>query len=126
MRSTTTSQRTYAAGWTRRHRDKTRALDRSTQAKLAAARRIAEVLARQYGVDRVYLLGSLARGTTVHESSDVDIAVEGLAPDRYFEALAELWDLLPPGAELDMVPLEYASAEMLAVVKSEGVMLHGS
>jgi predicted nucleotidyltransferase len=126
MTTAKAAHQTYAASWTRKRRADARALHLSTQEKLAAARRMGSILAGRYGVSRVYLFGSLARGEMVHESSDVDLAVEGLSPDRYFEALVELWDLLPRGAELDLVPVEYASPEMLAIVRSQGVVLHGA
>ena len=43
---------------------------------------------------RVYFFGSLARGHRLHKGSDIDLAVEGLAPGRvYWRALSQLWEL---------------------------------
>jgi predicted nucleotidyltransferase len=94
---------------------------------LAQARRVAEECARHlygaYGVRRVYLIGSVVRGISFHERSDLDLAVEGLAVDRYFRALADLWKLLPSGMELDLIPLEDAHPELRELVLQEGMLL---
>ncbi len=43
---------------------------------------------------RVYLFDSLAREYRLHGGSDIDLAVEGLAPGRvYWRALSHLWEL---------------------------------
>jgi predicted nucleotidyltransferase len=80
-------------------------------------------LVRDYDAERVYLFGSLLSDDRVHDRSDIDLAVEGLDGGLYFRALAELWKLLPEGAELDLVPLEQAWPSMLERVKSEGIVL---
>ena len=40
------------------------------------------------GAKEVYLLGSTATGET-REASDVDLAVSGLPPERYFQAIGQ-------------------------------------
>ena len=44
---------------------------------------------RKYGVQEIYIFGSLADGT-YNENSDIDIAVRGLKPELYFKAYSEL------------------------------------
>jgi uncharacterized protein len=72
-------------------RDRQRQQQRQHQQLAQQARQdlvpIVEILAYQFGVQRVILFGSLARGRFVVES-DIDLAVEGIAPDVYFSALA--------------------------------------
>ncbi|MEO0248161.1 MAG: nucleotidyltransferase domain-containing protein [candidate division WOR-3 bacterium] len=101
--------------------------ERHRQTRLAQARQAAWECAHRlyetYGVQRVYLIGSVARGTFFHERSDIDLVVEGLPPQRYFQALADLWRRLPPGMELDLIPLEDAHPELRALVLQEGVVL---
>jgi predicted nucleotidyltransferase len=46
------------------------------------------MLVREFGASRVYLFGSLAREGRFHERSDMDLAVEGIAPERFFKAWA--------------------------------------
>jgi len=71
------------------------------------AKRCVSVLKDKYKAKRVFLIGSLVKGF-VHERSDIDLAVEGLPPDLYMEALTELWDILPEGVELNLIPFEDA------------------
>ncbi|MBU0705325.1 MAG: nucleotidyltransferase domain-containing protein [Chloroflexi bacterium] len=63
------------------------------------AERMAKVLVREFGASRVYLFGSLAQEDRFHERSDVDLAVEGIAPEIFFKA----WSAA--GADSD-VPVE--------------------
>lgn len=60
----------------------------------------------------------------VHRRSDIDLALEGLPPEKYMRALTEIWELLPPGFELDLVPLEDAFPEMIERVQSQGEVLY--
>jgi predicted nucleotidyltransferase len=84
-----------------------------------AAEACERLLKEQFGVRRVYLFGSLAGQGPWHSHSDIDLAVEGLPPEKYFRALSGLWDLLPEGVELDLITLEDASPELAARIKGE-------
>lgn len=70
------------------------------------AEKCAQILKEDFGVDTVFLIGSVVTGEGFHSRSDIDLAVEGLSPSRYFSALARCWEVLPPGFELDLIPLE--------------------
>lgn len=98
---------------------------RVEQAQQAAAA-CARVLKERYGVRQVHLFGSLAGQGPWHSHSDIDLAVEGLAPERYFRALSELWDLLPEGMELDLITLEDAPPEMVKKVRSSSIDISSS
>lgn len=80
-------------------------------------------LKERYGVRQVYLFGSLAGQSPWHSRSDIDLAVEGLPPEKYVRALSELWGLLPEGLELDLVTLEDAPAELAARISSSSINL---
>ena len=77
------------------------------------------ILKERFGVQEVYVFGSLAGHSPWHGCSDVDLAVEGLAPERYMSALSTLWQLLPEGLELDLITLEDAPPELAARIKGE-------
>lgn len=64
---------------------------------------IAGLLRREFGVERVVVFGSLARGR-FHAGSDVDLAVEGLAKEAYFPALAQISQMSQ--FRVDLKPLE--------------------
>src|SRR6185295_8727318 len=92
----------------------------------AAARRCEQLLKETFGAREVYLFGSLAGQSPWHSRSDIDLAVEGLAPDKYLSALTACYEILPPGVELDLVTLETAPLELVAKAKMEDKMPRGS
>ena len=79
--------------------------EREKQKRVQHLRQVAQVCARRlvqnFGVSKVYLFGSLLEEGLAHDRSDIDLAVEGLDERLYFEALCDLWELLPAGVELD-------------------------
>lgn len=82
------------------------------------------VLKDKYKVKRVYLIGSLVKGF-VHERSDIDLVVEGLSPELYMKALTELWDILPAGVELNLIPYEDAFEGLKEKAVKEGELIYG-
>lgn len=93
-------------------------LNRHQQAE-AAAKQCERILKEAFGAREVYVFGSLSGQSPWHSRSDIDLAVEGLAPERYISALTACYALLPPGMELDLVTLETAPPEFLAKAKRE-------
>jgi predicted nucleotidyltransferase len=85
--------------------------------RLAGAVRL---LRSEYGVREAILFGSLATGEATTES-DVDIAVGGLASERYFEALADVMRLVK--APVDLVRLEEAGESLRDRIAVEGERL---
>ena len=55
------------------------------------------------GATEVYLFGSAAGGS-LRDSSDVDLAVAGLPPQRYFEQASRLAGIL--GRPIDLIDLD--------------------
>ena len=55
------------------------------------------------GAREVYLFGSAAAGTMGNDS-DIDLAVTGLPPEKFFQAMAEAADILQ--RPLDLVDLD--------------------
>ena len=49
----------------------------------AEAKRLAQILAEEFGVERVYLFGSYAWGVTLHPNSDLELAVVGLEGKKF-------------------------------------------
>lgn len=86
---------------------------------LEAAEACIRLLKERFGARRVILFGSLVGQGPWHEQSDIDLAVEGLAPEEFFPAYSACRDLLPRGLELDLVPLEDAYPEMRARILGE-------
>ena len=90
------------------------------------ARRVAESLAdhlyAEFGVDAVYCFGSLTddHGERFTETSDIDIAVEGLPARERFEAEAEIeLDVIEPNEEFREFSFDLVRAEELDAPWSE-------
>lgn len=87
------------------------------------AEKCSEILKDKYGAKRVFLIGSLVKGH-LHERSDIDLVVEGLLPKLYIKALTELYDLLPPEIELNLIPFEDAFESLREKTLKEGKILY--
>lgn len=81
------------------------------------ATQIAAMLRREFGVTRILLFGSLAKGT-FGEASDIDLAVAGLPPDMLFLAIAQAGKLSE--FPIDLKPLEALSEHFLRRVLETG------
>jgi predicted nucleotidyltransferase len=83
-------------------------------------------VAKRYGVGKVYLFGSVARGDP-DEDSDYDLCVELGEIDSifvlsgFFRALKEA-----VGDEIDLVDTESVGPEFLSTIMKEGVVLYES
>jgi hypothetical protein len=51
--------------------------------------------------------------------------VEGLPAQFYIKALTELYDLLPPGMELNLIPFEDAFDSLKEKTLKEGQLIYG-
>jgi len=71
--------------------------------RIAAAAR----LLREVGATEVYVFGSTTRATAT-EKSDVDLAVSGLPPGRFFEMLARVAGVI--GRSIDLIDLDEDTA----------------
>lgn len=111
-----------AAAWRNRAaRQRTERRERAERAR-ADARHAAGVLRREFGVDEVWLFGSLASEPR-HDAFDIDLAVRGLRPDRYFTALARIGDLVHE--PFDVVTLDTCRERIRRVVEETGVRIDG-
>jgi predicted nucleotidyltransferase len=75
-------------------------------------------LLRDAGAREVYVFGSMAAGKA-RENSDVDLAVTGLPPERFFTAMARLEDLFDRG--VDLVDLDDATP-FTAYLRQKGLL----
>jgi len=102
----------------RRRREAAQAEGAHRAAQLRARLPVAGARLREvYGVTGVRLFGSLANGTC-RADSDVDLAVSGLERARYFEALADLMEIL--GAPVDLIRMEEAPQSLRERIDAEG------
>ena len=104
----------------RRREAEDRADGRTRPASLRSRLQEAVALLRRHGARKILLFGSVARGDT-QKTSDVDLAVEGLPPERYFEATAGLMRVF--SGPVDLVRLEEASESLRSTIFAEGEAL---
>ena len=70
---------------------------------------------RSMGATEVYVFGSAVRGT-LKDSSDLDIAVQGLPDAVFFSAASKAWDIAD--RPVDLVSLEDDSAKIRYLLRS--------
>jgi predicted nucleotidyltransferase len=113
----------YAAGLLQRIRkQKAEDLLRSDRLR-EAAKVVAARLAKDFGVRRVWLFGSLAWGEG-HSQSDIDLLVEGLSNEHWSAASAAAE--AEANVSVDLVRVEEAAPELLKRVREEGWVLYGA
>lgn len=86
---------------------------------LEIADRCAELLEREFGATRVIVFGSARGDAPWHEGSDLDLAVEGIAPAEFFNAWGALDREIDVPLEIDLVELETAHPELRARILGE-------
>lgn len=111
----------YVEAWRQRLAEQREAAEAGRARALEEARRAAKILAERYGVSRVILFGSLA-WRRFGPSSDIDLAVEGLAPSRSFRADAELAREIPLPVDLKL--LSECPPLLRGRIEQDGMILH--
>lgn len=114
----------YITAWEKRDRREQEELQSRAEQAGKAARRCAQLLAERYQIKRVWLIGSLLQRESFHNRSDIDLAVEGLAERKYFDALVKLYQMIPPGLELDLITLETAQPALRKHILATGRLLY--
>jgi predicted nucleotidyltransferase len=95
-------------------------LQREREVLLDRVRLIATELKARFGVRRVILFGSLAHGAWFTADSDIDLAVDGLQEDSYWEAWRVVEQFIPD-RPVDLVELDAASLSLRETIESDGI-----
>lgn len=111
----------YRQAWRNRQAARDAALRKRTEEALAVARVAAHILKDEFHARRVWLFGSLARGT-FGWASDIDLAVEGLAEREFFRAVGRLLSLHSE-ITVDLVDIGEARPAIRRSIETEGVPL---
>ncbi len=96
------------------------ALSLKREILLGRVRLIAAELKARFGVRRVILFGSLAHGAWFTADSDIDLAVDGLQKDSYWEAWRVVEQFIPD-RPVDLVELDAASLSLRETIESDGI-----
>ncbi len=92
------------------------------QRVMAEVRKLAEELKSRFGIRRVVLFGSLAHTAWFVSDSDVDLAVEGLSDDAYWDAW-RLAEEMISDRTVDLIEIEKASPWLREAIERYGVDL---
>jgi len=88
-------------------------------------KRIIFPIAERYGVDKVYLFGSVARGDCT-ENSDYDFCIERGKIRSLLDLSGFFQDLRDAvGCDIDLVTTKSVEPEFLNKIISEGVVIYG-
>jgi len=109
-------QATYHPG---RRYDQAQATERLDQA-WRVAHAAARLLREQFGASRVVVFGSLAHRLWCTPWSDIDLAVWGIPPERFFRAVAALTDLASECA-LNLVDPENCQPHVRQAIERDGL-----
>lgn len=93
------SHRLNAHAWLRKQQEQKQQKQALHDRAVAEARRIAGILATEYQAGRVYLFGPLSYGE-FRDGMAIELAVDGLPPQRFAAALAHVRRAEPFAVEL--------------------------
>ena len=89
---------------------------------LAQARSAAREIKTRFGARRVILFGSLAHGAWFRPDSDVDLAVEGLEGEAYWQAW-RLAEQVITDRRVDLIDVDTASPSLRRTIEHRGIEL---
>lgn len=89
---------------------------------LARVKEAADVLKQRFGVRRVVLFGSLAHRAWFASDTDVDLAVEGLHAQDYWQAWKVVEDVVGD-RPVDMIEIERAKPSLRQSITRSGIEL---
>lgn len=97
-------------------------VERRRKRAMLLAREAAALLRKDFGARRVVLFGSLARQDEFTLWSDIDLAVFGVAADRFYAAVAAITGLSPE-FKVDLVDADASKPSLREVVERDGIAL---
>ena len=81
----------------------------------------AEIL-KKYGAKRILIFGSLCRTGQFHSGSDIDLAVEGIPPQHFIRAAADL--MMSMDLPIDLKPLEELDDLFRDMINKKGELIY--
>jgi predicted nucleotidyltransferase len=115
--------RKYVEAWEKRGIERQKELARRKEKAAHEAMRLVRILVQEYGVQQVYIFGSLVQDDSfLTETSDIDLAVCGLNPKLYFRALGRIQDATKFG--VDLVTMESCADGLREAILKEGRLLY--
>jgi predicted nucleotidyltransferase len=89
---------------------------------LSRVRKASAALKTRFGARRVILFGSLTDPAWFTSAADVDLAVEGLSPEVFWQAWRLVEDIIDD-RPVDLVEIETAKPSLLQAIQQYGIEL---
>ena len=105
-----------------RRRRKKKPLDKDRNQFIKKAHTVAKRLKTELRAKRVILFGSVAHGHWFDQDSDIDIAVEGLTGEQYWEAWRIAEEIIND-RQVEIVDIETAGEALLNSIETNGIHL---
>ncbi len=86
---------------------------------MSVARKAAKLLKTEFGAKEVVLFGSLARRGSFSLYSDIDLAVRGIVPEKFFSASAAI-ERVDVNFQIDLAELETCPPAVLKNIEKDG------
>jgi len=112
----------YRATAQERHHRRQDALRKRRSRALTVANKLAAMLRTQFGATRVMLFGSSIQSNCYSRTSDIDLAVWGIAPSHFYIAVAHCQDQDPEFA-VDLIDMEDCPPNLHKSIVDEGIDL---
>jgi len=77
-------------------------------------------ISKEYGAEKIILFGSCLKD--LKSANDIDIAVAGVKPERFFEMYGKI--LSEIFTDMDLIPLEYAREHLSKRIFEQGKLLY--
>ncbi|MEZ4594514.1 MAG: nucleotidyltransferase domain-containing protein [Chloroflexota bacterium] len=106
----------------RRWENEPQVWEQNRQQALIIAKKMVAMLREQYSVSRVILFGSLVESGRFDQFSDIDLAVEGLDPSLFYQAVSRL-QALSQNFQVDLIDLAHCPHAFREAILGEGVLL---
>jgi predicted nucleotidyltransferase len=79
-------------------------------------------ISKEFNAEKVYLFGSCLE--KVESAQDIDIAVKGVKPERFFEMYGKI--LSAVASEIDLVPMENIRNHFAKRILERGRLIYGN
>jgi len=77
-------------------------------------------ISKEFGAEKVLLFGSCLEG--VESAQDIDIAVKGVKPEKFFEMYGKILGVVD--SEIDLIPLEDTREHFSKRILEKGQLLY--
>jgi predicted nucleotidyltransferase len=102
--------------------DKTKEISKKFKLAWKNVKLISKLLKEKYDADTIIVFGSLTDKKRFHKRSDIDLAVSGIANEKFYKAYGEITSKFTE-FEIDLVDIEDCKESLLISIKKGGIRI---